>query len=91
MASRQKLVPDREGFGDHGGEAGVDFSLGAILDDEALLLASASRLQTPLSTARAVQRHANAQGSFYCPTLAKGARALGSMRKFTRPCGNSSV
>jgi hypothetical protein len=31
--------------GDHGGEAGVDFSPGAILDDEALPLAGASQLR----------------------------------------------
>jgi hypothetical protein len=30
---------------DHGGEAGVDFSLGAILNDEALPLAGASQLR----------------------------------------------
>jgi hypothetical protein len=35
---------DRERFGDHGGEARVDFSLGAILNDEALPLADASQL-----------------------------------------------
>ncbi|MDQ6870090.1 MAG: hypothetical protein M3178_17740 [Pseudomonadota bacterium] len=45
VRSRQQLFPDREGFGDHGGEAGVDFSLGAILDDEALPLAGAAQLR----------------------------------------------
>ncbi len=39
VRSRQQLVPDREGFGDHGGEAGV--SLGAILNDKTLPLAGA--------------------------------------------------
>ena len=36
---------DREGFFDHFDEAGVDFSLGAILDDEALALAGAPHLR----------------------------------------------
>ena len=39
VRSRQQLVPEHEGFGDHGNEAWADFSLGAILDDEALPLA----------------------------------------------------
>ena len=44
LASREELVPDRERFADHGGEA-CDLSLGAILDDEALPLAGASQLR----------------------------------------------
>ena len=43
VRSRQ-LVPDRERFADHGGEACVDFSLGAFLNDE-VLLAGASQLR----------------------------------------------
>src|SRR3984893_13166622 len=45
VLSKQQLFLDRECFGDHGGEACVDFSLGAILDDEALPLAGASQLR----------------------------------------------
>ena len=41
VRSRQQLVPEHEGFGDHGNEAWADFSLGAIRDDEALPLAGA--------------------------------------------------
>jgi hypothetical protein len=33
VRSRQQLVPDRERFGDHGGEACVDFSPGTIPND----------------------------------------------------------
>jgi hypothetical protein len=39
------VISEREGFGDHGGEAGVDFGPGAIPDDEALLPAGASQLR----------------------------------------------
>jgi hypothetical protein len=45
VRSGQQLFPDREDFGDHGGEACVDFSLGAILNDEVLPLAGASQLR----------------------------------------------
>ncbi|HEX3494696.1 MAG TPA: hypothetical protein VHT48_04910 [Methylocella sp.] len=38
-------VPDREGFGNHGGEVVVDPILSAILDDQALSLATASQLR----------------------------------------------
>ena len=44
VRSRQQPVTDRESFGDHRDEAGVDFSLSAILDDEALALAGAPQL-----------------------------------------------
>src|ERR1700693_6079201 len=39
------MVSDREGFFDHFDEAGINFSLGAILDDEALALAGAPHLR----------------------------------------------
>jgi len=35
---RHKLAPNREGFGDQGGEACADFGSDTILDDEALPL-----------------------------------------------------
>ena len=38
-------IPDREGFGNHGGEVFVDLILSAILDDQALSLAAASQLR----------------------------------------------
>src|SRR5580704_12595317 len=41
----EELVSDREGFFDQFDEAGVDFSLGAIPDDEALALAGAPHLR----------------------------------------------
>src|SRR5580704_19573669 len=41
----EELVSDRESFFDQFDEAGVDFSLGAIPDDEALALAGAPHLR----------------------------------------------
>lgn len=43
--SRQKLVSDREGFGNHGREVRIEFSLAAIFNEKALPLAGTSQLR----------------------------------------------
>ena len=45
VRSRQKLVSDREGFGNHGREVCIEFSLASIFNEKALPFAGTSQLR----------------------------------------------
>src|SRR5580704_4509701 len=85
----EELVSDREGFFDQFDEAGVDFSLGAIPDDEALALAGAPHLRfdrqgdgvdiRPLAPSSRFQRRGDFRGDIEALVLDR-LRALLSSR-----------